>query len=81
VYGKYEEMVDRESAYEMLTEEGQGRDRPGRGQRQQLGQHPDGRRLRPPRRLRRDLRKSMMRSVASSIGNAIVKAVLGGRRR
>ena len=81
VYGKYEEMVDRESAYEMLqkktkaaTAQAEASDNSwgsilmgdGSGRRAGYGE---------------TFAKSMMRSVASSIGNAIVKAMLGGRRR
>ena len=58
IYGKYEETVDRESAYEMLqkrtSEAASARER----RREQLGQHPDGRwwrRHRPAPGLRRDL--------------------------
>src|SRR5215813_9139677 len=80
LYGKYEEAVDRESAYEMLqkrtAQAASARDAEvnswgnilmggGTGRRQGYGE---------------TFAKSMMRSVASSIGNAIVRAVLGGRR-
>jgi DNA double-strand break repair helicase HerA and related ATPase len=81
VYGKYEEMVDRESAYEILQKKAKAvADKTeadqnswgsilmgdGTGRRQGYGE---------------TFAKSMMRSVASSIGNAIVKAVLGSGRR
>jgi DNA helicase HerA-like ATPase len=78
VYGKYEETVDRDSAYEILQKRvarsAQEADANswgnilmggGTGRRQGYGE---------------TFAKSMMRSVASGIGNAIVRAVLGGRR-
>src|SRR5215510_9872959 len=78
VYGKYEETVDRDSAYEILqkrmSRSAQDADANswgnilmggGTGRRQGYGE---------------TFAKSMMRSVASGIGNAIVRAVLGGRR-
>jgi DNA helicase HerA-like ATPase len=78
VYGKYEETVDRDSAYELLQKRtartAQDADANswgnilmggGTGRRQGYGE---------------TFAKSMMRSVASGIGNAIVRAVLGGRR-
>jgi len=83
IYGKYEETVDRESAYEMLqkrtSEAAAAQDAQenswgnilmgggGRGNSRRMGYGET-------------FTKSIMRSVASSIGNAIVKAVLGGRR-
>jgi hypothetical protein len=80
VYGKYEETLDRDSAYEILQQRtaaaasAQEADANswgnilmggGTGRRQGYGE---------------TFTKSIMRSVASSIGNAIVRAVLGGRR-
>src|SRR5215475_250266 len=78
IYGKYEEALDRESAYEILQKRtarsAQEADANswgniliggGTGRRQGYGE---------------TFAKSMMRSVASGIGNAIVRAVLGGRR-
>lgn len=80
VYGKYEETVDRDSAYEILQKRAaqaagaQEADANswgnilmggGTGRRQGYGE---------------TFAKSIMRSVASGIGNAIVRAVLGGRR-
>ena len=80
IYGKYEEAVDRESAYERLqkraAEATQAQEADanswgnilmggGTGRRQGYGEA---------------FTKSLMRTVASSIGNAIVRAVLGGRR-
>src|SRR5215467_14326236 len=78
VYGKYEETVDRDSAYELLqkrmSRSAQDADANSwgnilmggsTGRRQGYGE---------------TFAKSMMRSVASGIGNAIVRAVLGGRR-
>jgi hypothetical protein len=79
IHGKYEEAVDRESAYEMLqkrageaaaqTEREQNSwgsilMGDGTGRRQGYGE---------------TFTKSMMRSVASGIGNAIVRAMLGRR--
>jgi uncharacterized protein len=81
VYGKYEETVDRESAYEML----QQRTAAATSAREAdanswgnilMGGSGGGRR----QSYAEAFGKSMMRSVASSIGNAIVRAVLGGRR-
>jgi DNA helicase HerA-like ATPase len=80
IYGKYEETLDRDSAYELLqkrTSEAAAAQEAdanswgnilmggGAGRRQGYGE---------------TFTKSLMRSVASSIGNAIVRAVLGGRR-
>jgi len=80
IYGKYEEAVDRESAYELLhkrtseaaaTQEADANSwgsilmGGGTGRRQGYGEA---------------FTKSLMRSVASSIGNAIARAILGGRR-
>jgi DNA helicase HerA-like ATPase len=80
VYGKYEDMVDRESAYELLQKRtaasaaeadsggswGSILMGGGTGRRQGYGE---------------TFTKSIMRSVASSVGRAIVGAILGGRRR
>ena len=76
LYGKYEETLDRESAYEMLqkrtseqaaSEGGWGSILMGGGQgrRQGVGEA---------------FAKSLGRSIASGIGNAIIRTVLGGRR-
>jgi DNA helicase HerA-like ATPase len=80
VYGKYEEAVDRESAYELLqkrTSEAAAEQQAeesswgnilmggGTGRRQGYGE---------------TFTKSLVRSMASRLGTAIVKAVLGGRR-
>ena len=53
LYGKYEETLDRESAYEML----QKRSSRAGVQRRRLGQHPDGRRQRQAPGHRRGLRQ------------------------
>ena len=82
VYGKYEETVDRDSAYELLqkrTQEAAAEQERedsswgsilmgggGTGRRQGYGE---------------TFAKSIMRSVASSIGAIIVKSILGGRAR
>jgi DNA helicase HerA-like ATPase len=82
IYGKYEETVDRDSAYELLQKRTQEaaveQDRQdsswgsilmgggGTGRRQGYGE---------------TFTKAIMRSVASSIGNIIVKSILGGRAR
>ena len=83
IYGKYEETVDREFGLRDAAE-ASAKERPprSRSQREQLGQHPDGRQRHRPARTGygETFTKSIMRSVASSIGNAIVKAMLGGRR-
>jgi DNA helicase HerA-like ATPase len=80
VYGKYEETVDRESAYEMLqkrtAEAAKEKDAGaggwgdilmggGTGRRQSYGE---------------TFAKSVIRSVATRLGNAIVRGILGGRR-
>ncbi|MBO0764341.1 MAG: DUF853 family protein [Hyphomicrobiaceae bacterium] len=79
LYGKYEEAMDRESAYELLqkrtSEAAAAREAGanswgnilmggGTGRRQGYGEA---------------FTKSLMRSVASRLGNAIIKKVLGGR--
>jgi DNA helicase HerA-like ATPase len=77
LYGKYEEELDRESAYEMLqkrtSEQAAGENGwgsilmgGGTGRRQSYGEA---------------FAKSLARSVASGIGAAIIRTVLGGRRR
>jgi hypothetical protein len=76
LYGKYEEALDRESAYEMLqkrTSEQAADENSwgnilmggGKGKRQGVGEA---------------FAKSLGRSIASGIGNAIIRTVLGGRR-
>ncbi len=75
LYGKYEEALDRESAYEMLQkrtseaaagENGWGKILMGGGSRRQgLGEA---------------FAKSLARSVASGVGRAIIRTVLGGKR-
>jgi hypothetical protein len=80
IYGKYEEAVDRDSAYEIL----QKRTATAAAQ-QQADANSWGNILMGGGTGRRQgygetFAKSMMRSVASSIGNAIVRAMLGGRR-
>jgi DNA helicase HerA-like ATPase len=79
VYGKYEEKVDRDSAYEMLQQRTAASAREADANSWGnilMGGSGGGRR----QSYAETFGKSMMRSVASSIGNAIVKAVLGGRR-
>jgi DNA double-strand break repair helicase HerA and related ATPase len=81
VYGKYEEMVDRESAYEILQKKAKAA-----ADKTEADQNSWGSILMGDGTGRRQgygetFAKSMMRSVASSIGNAIVKAVLGSGRR
>jgi DNA helicase HerA-like ATPase len=82
IYGKYEETVDRDSAYELLQKRTQEaaaeQDRQdsswgsilmgggGTGRRQGYGE---------------TFAKQIMRTVAASIGNIIVKSILGGRAR
>jgi len=81
IHGKYEETVDRDSAYELLqkrtSQAASAREAGenswgnilmgggGTGRRQGYGE---------------TFTKAIVRSVASSVGNAIVRAVLGGRR-
>jgi DNA helicase HerA-like ATPase len=81
VYGKYEEMVDRESAYETLQKKAKAA-----ADKTEADQNSWGSILMGDGTSRRagygeTFTKSIMRSVASSIGNAIVKAVLGSGRR
>ena len=81
MYGKYEDMVDRESAYEILQKKAKAA-----ADKTEADQNSWGSILMGDGTSRRagygeTFTKSIMRSVASSIGNAIVKAVLGGRRR
>jgi len=81
VYGKYEETLDRESAYEMLqqrtkeTAAAQDADANSWGSILMGGQGNSRR-----AGYGETFTKSIMRSVASSIGNAIVRSILGGRR-
>ena len=81
IYGKYEETVDRESAYELLqkrvTEAAAAQEADSNSWGSILmGNNTGGR-----QGYGETFTKSIMRSVASSIGSAIVRAVLGGRRR
>jgi DNA helicase HerA-like ATPase len=80
IYGKYDETVDRDSAYEMLQK--RTADRASEQDRQEnswgsiLMGGGTGRRA----SYGETFTKAITRSVASSIGNAIVRAILGGRR-
>ena len=82
IYGKYEETVDRESAYEMLQKRtseaasAQEADANSWGSILMGGGSGNGRR----QGYGETFAKSIMRSVASSIGRAIVGAITGGRR-
>ena len=76
VYGKYEELMDRDSAYEMLQKKSSAQASGSEGWGSILMGNGTGRR----QGLGETFTKSIMRSVASSLGNAIVKAILGGRR-
>jgi hypothetical protein len=80
VYGKYEETVDRESAYEMLQKRTQ--EQAAEQQREEsswgnilMGGGGTGRR----QGYGETFAKAIMRSVAASIGAIIVKSILGGR--
>ena len=90
IYGKYEETVDRESAYEMLQKRTRRRPPAQDAQEQQLGQHPDGRQRqhRPPPGLRRDLHQvdralgglqHRQRDRKGDAGRTAVAAEAGGR--
>jgi DNA helicase HerA-like ATPase len=81
VYGKYEEMLDRESAYEMLQKKAKAATAQAEASDNSWGSILMGDGTSRRAGYGETFAKSMMRSVASSIGNAIVKAVLGGRRR
>jgi hypothetical protein len=81
IHGKYEETVDRDSAYELL----QKRTSAAASAREAdesswgnilMGGGGTGRR----QGYSETFTKAIVRSVASSVGNAIVRAVLGGRR-
>jgi hypothetical protein len=81
IYGKYEEAVDRESAYEMLQQRAGQAKADAEAQENSwgsilMGGANTGRR----QGYGETFTKTIVRSVASSIGNAIVKAMLGGRR-
>lgn len=81
IYGKYEETLDRDSAYEMLQKRtsdaaaAQDADSNSWGNILMGGGGGTGRR----QGYGETFTKSLMRSVASSIGNAIVRAMLGRR--
>jgi DNA helicase HerA-like ATPase len=82
VYGKYEETLDRDSAYEMLEKrvsEAAAARESGGSLWDNIGM---GGGLNTGRRAGygETFTKAITRSVASSIGNAIVRAILGGRR-
>ena len=81
IYGKYEETVDRESAYETLQQRAGQAKADAEAQDNSwggilMGGANTGRR----QGYGETFTKTIVRSVASSIGNAIVRAVLGGRR-
>jgi hypothetical protein len=82
IYGKYEETVDRDSAYELLQKRTAEAAASAEAQDNSWGDILMGGGGRTGRRqgYGEAFTKSLMRSVASSIGNAIVRAVLGGRR-
>ncbi len=81
IYGKYEETLDRDSAYEMLENRAGQAKAEAEAQENSwgnilMGGANTGRR----QGYGETFTKTIVRSVASSIGNAIVRAVLGGRR-
>ncbi len=80
IYGKYEETVDRESAYELLQKRAGAAAAEAESQENSWGNILMGGGTGRRQGYGETFTKSIMRSVASSIGNAIVKAVLGGRR-
>ena len=80
IYGKYEETVDRESAYELLQKRAGAAAAEAESQENSWGSILMGGGTGRRQGYGETFTKSIMRSVASSIGNAIVKAVLGGRR-
>jgi DNA helicase HerA-like ATPase len=82
IYGKYEETVDRESAYEMLQKRSQERAAEEERQENSWGNILMGGSRGTGRRqgYGETFTKAIMRSVASSIGNVIVRSILGGRR-
>jgi DNA helicase HerA-like ATPase len=82
VYGKYEEAVDRESAYELLAKRtAEAAERAGEGEERGWGDIVMGGGTGKRQGYGEAFAKSFMRSIASGIGNAIVRKVLGSGRR
>jgi DNA helicase HerA-like ATPase len=81
IHGKYEEAMDRESAYELLAKRtAEAAEREGEGEERGwgdiiMGGGSTGRR----QGYGEAFAKSFMRSIASGIGNAIIRKVLGRR--
>jgi uncharacterized protein len=81
IYGKYEETVDRDSAYEMLAKRTAAATQAQASQDSSWGNILMGGSGNSRRAgYAETFAKSMMRTVASSVGRAIVGAVLGKRR-
>jgi uncharacterized protein len=81
IYGKYEETVDRESAYELLEKRAGQAKAEAEAQENSwgnilMGGANTGRR----QGYGETFTKTIVRSVATNIANAIARAVLGGRR-
>ena len=86
LYGKYEETLDRESAYERLqkkaeeaTKQAAEAEAGGGSLWDNIGMGGGGTGRRQG--YGEAFTKSIVRTVASSVGRAIVGAILGGRRR
>jgi DNA helicase HerA-like ATPase len=80
IYGKYEETVDRDSAYEMLEKRSSERAAEQDKQENSWGSILMGGSTGRRAGYGETFTKAITRSVASTIGNAIVRAILGGRR-
>jgi DNA double-strand break repair helicase HerA and related ATPase len=80
VYGKYEERVDRESAYEMLQKKTKAAADKAEADASSWGNILMGNGTGRRAGYGETFTKSVVRSIASSVGNAIVKGILGGRR-
>jgi hypothetical protein len=81
VAGKYEQMIDRESAYELLTAKRQQGEALAEAERQ--AKYDYGKPARQPAARRSDtpfeaMAKSTLRSVGSQLGRELVRGVLGG---
>ena len=93
IQGKYEDVADRESAYEMLqkraeaaaAEAEKAKEADVGGWAGDLGKTIFGRGPRGGRsmgeQITRDVGRSIMRSIVTQVKNAIIKSVFGGRRR
>ncbi len=91
VQGKYEDLIDRDSAHEMLSKKAEAAaaeaakaEEADAGWGGAIGKTIFGRGPRGGRsmgeQITRDVSRSVMRSIVTQVKNAIIKSVFGGRR-